>query len=141
MGSKALMRRADLNGFIAPKMGPAAILVVLVLAGCVPAPSAPMLPKASAESVTPADAATCRRAGGVVRAVGRRQTLQCVIRYADVGKSCSSGSQCSGDCRTLPGVEAAPGQQVAGSCQPDSDRFGCSTKVENGRAQSTICID
>jgi hypothetical protein len=135
------MRRAGSNGSIAPKMGPAAILIAFAVAGCVPAPPAPTLPNASAGSVTPVDAATCRRAGGVFRGVGRRQTLQCVIRYADEGKSCSSGSQCSGDCRTLPGVEAAPGQQVAGSCQADSDRFGCSTKVENGRAQSTICID
>jgi hypothetical protein len=76
-----------------------------------------------------------------VKPVGRRQTLQCVISYSDAGKSCSSGSQCSGDCRAKPGIDTVPGQAVSGQCQTDSDRFGCSTKVENGRAQATICID
>jgi hypothetical protein len=73
--------------------------------------------------------------------VGRLQTLQCVIRYADAGKICTSGDQCAGDCRARPGVDVAAGQPVAGYCQADSNRFGCSTKVENGRAQATICID
>jgi hypothetical protein len=76
-----------------------------------------------------------------MRPLGRRQTLQCVVSYADAGKSCSSGSQCSGECRASPDSETVPGQAVAGNCQADSDRFGCSTKVENGRAQATICID
>ncbi len=76
-----------------------------------------------------------------MKPVGRMQTVQCVIAYADAGKSCRSGTECAGDCRAVQGLDVRPGQQVAGSCQATSDRFGCSTRVENGRAQSTICID
>jgi hypothetical protein len=81
------------------------------------------------------------RAGGVMKPLGRRQMLQCVIPYADAGKSCTSGDQCAGDCRASGEVEVVVGQAVAGSCQATSERFGCFTTVEGGRAQSTICID
>ena len=76
-----------------------------------------------------------------MKRVGRLQTLQCVIAYADAGKSCRSGADCAGDCRAEQGLDISPGQQAAGFCQATSDQFGCSTRVENGRAQSTICID
>ena len=87
------------------------------------------------------NASSCQRAGGVMKPVGRMQTVQCVIAYADAGKSCTASSQCAGDCRTAPGMDVRPGQRVAGYCQASSDRFGCSTRVENGRAEATICID
>ena len=125
-------------------MGRAAVIrpafsagLALVLAACVPAasPEPPVAPAADA------GAADCGRAGGTMKPVGKMQSLQCVIAYSDAGKSCSSGSQCAGDCRADPAVDAAPGKQVAGYCQATSDRFGCSTRVEGGVAQSTICID
>jgi hypothetical protein len=115
-------------------------LSVLFLAGCTPAPPVepppPQLGPASS-----LDPVSCKREGGAMKRVGRLQTLQCVIAYADAGKSCSSGSECAGDCRAEQGLDVRPGQQVAGICQATSDQFGCSTQVENGRAQSTICID
>ena len=117
------------------------IVAALVLAGCVREPS-PRSPVAGAAAASiPTDAAACSRAGGAMKPVGKMQSLQCVISYADAGKSCTSGSQCAGDCRAGSGVDIAPGQPVAGYCQATSDRFGCSTRVENGRAQATICID
>jgi hypothetical protein len=124
-------------------MKPLALAVAaLVLSGCVPAqPPAETLPARPITSSIPADAASCKRAGGLIKPVGRMQTLQCVLTYADAGKSCSSGDQCMGECRAGSGTDAVPGQRVAGSCQATSDRFGCSTRVENGRAQATICID
>ena len=30
---------------------------------------------------------------------------------------------------------------VAGICQADSNRFGCFTRVEDGKAEATLCID
>lgn len=119
-----------------PARGGAALLA-LTLAACVPAPSAesPVAPEAQA------GAAACSRAGGTMKPVGKLRSLRCVIAYSDAGKACSSGSQCAGDCRADPAVDAAPGQKVAGFCQATSDRFGCSTQVEDGRAQATICID
>jgi hypothetical protein len=117
-------------------------LATILLAACAPG-TPPMEPRdvQSSASSAPADADTCHAAGGLMKPVGRRQTLQCVLSYADAGKSCTSGSQCAGDCRTEAGTEVVPGRAVAGYCQATSDRFGCSTQVENGRAQSTICID
>lgn len=117
------------------------LIVTLMLSGCAPGSRlAEPSREISAEASAPRDASSCQRAGGVMTPVGRMQTLQCVISYADAGKSCTSGSQCAGDCRT-PAVDVRPGQQVAGYCQATSDRFGCSTTVENGRAQATVCID
>jgi hypothetical protein len=115
-------------------------LSILFLAGCTPAPAieSPPPQQSAAGSL---DALSCSGAGGAMERVGRLQTLQCVIAYADAGKSCSSGADCAGDCRAQPGLDARPGQQVAGVCQATSDQFGCSTRIEDGRAQSTICID
>ncbi len=76
-----------------------------------------------------------------MKPLGRRQMLQCVISYADAGKSCTSGDQCAGDCRASADVEVVAGQPIAGACQATSERFGCFTTVERGRAQATICID
>lgn len=120
---------------IPTRWGPA--LLALALAACVPAPSAesPVAPAAEA------GAAACSRAGGTLKPVGKLRALQCVVAYSDAGKACSSGSQCAGDCRADPTLDAAPGQKVAGFCQATSDRFGCSTLIEDGRAQATICID
>ncbi len=117
------------------------IMALTAVAACAPVSPAEQAPAASAGTSIPTDAASCKHAGGTFTAVGRRQTLQCVIAFADAGKSCSSGSQCAGDCQAKAGVDAAAGEKVAGFCQATSNRFGCSTQVENGRAQSTICID
>jgi hypothetical protein len=126
-----------------PVLTAAAVLICTsLLGGC-----APGAPPKQAHDVRPraanvhADTLSCQLAGGEMKPVGRRQLLQCVLSYADAGKSCSSGSQCEGDCRVGPGVEAVPGQDVVGQCQATSDRFGCSTRVEEGRAEATICID
>ncbi len=115
-------------------------IFILMSAGCAPVPPAETSP-VEAGSSRPIDLASCTRAGGTMKPVGRMQTLQCVISYADGGKSCRSGADCAGDCRAQPGLDVRPGQQVAGFCQATSDRFGCSTAVENGRALPTICID
>ena len=123
-------------------MKAAVFTTLILLASCAPhSPTKEMHGEQPAAVSVPADAASCRAAGGLMKPVGRMQSLQCVLSYADAGKSCTSGTQCRGDCRAAPGSDAAPGQPVAGYCQATSDRFGCSTKIENGRAEATICID
>ncbi len=67
--------------------------------------------------------------------------IACVINYPDAGKSCTSGEQCAGDCRAEAGAQVEAGQQINGVCQATSDRFGCFTTIDNGRADATICID
>lgn len=114
---------------------------LLATASCAPAPSTVDSPTAGRLSTAAPDAASCAKAGGVLKPVGRLQTFQCVISYADAGKSCTSGDQCQGDCRAAPDKVVDAGQAIAGVCQATSDRFGCYTKVENGRALSTICVD
>jgi hypothetical protein len=114
---------------------------ILMLGACTPPPPPEPPAKGTGSVVLPSDPASCKLAGGAFKPVGKMQTLQCVINYADAGQICTSGSQCAGDCRATSGIDAVPGQKVAGFCQATSDRFGCSTRVENGRAESTICID
>jgi hypothetical protein len=38
-------------------------------------------------------------------------------------------------------LDIEPGHPAAGVCQATSDRFGCSTRIERGQAQATICVD
>ncbi|MBA4807913.1 hypothetical protein [Brevundimonas sp.] len=88
-----------------------------------------------------ADASACATRGGTMKQVGRMQSWQCVIRYADAGKPCTDGDQCQGDCRLEGNTGLAPGAATAGVCQADSDRFGCNAVVEDGKAGATLCID
>ena len=110
-----------------------------MVAGCAPQPGAVVVPVKGESSV--ATGADCSRLGGVLKPVGRLQTIQCVITYSDAGKSCKSGKECQGDCRAPTGAEVLPGQRSAGLCQATSDQFGCNTRIEDGRAEATLCID
>ena len=121
---------------------------VLLLAACQPMPAsdAPTeLAQVSpaAQSVAGSqDATACAAAGGKMLPQGRMQTVRCVISYADAGRRCSDGDDCTGDCRV--GDVANPpsaGANAVGQCQVSSSRFGCYTTIENGKAEATICVD
>jgi len=101
------------------------------------------LGSACAPTLTPEQQqeAECRASGGKMQRVGRLQTLQCVIQYRDAGKACRSGSDCLGDCVAVGSTAPLEGRATAGVCQADSNRFGCRTRVEDGRATPTICVD
>lgn len=111
-------------------------IVALGLAACAapaqdePAPSPP---------TQTADAA-CTARGGQMERVGRAQTLQCVISYADAGKACTDGSQCAAG-RCQGPMEAASRENVTGQCQPSNTAFGCYTTITNGRMGAAICVD
>ena len=85
--------------------------------------------------------AACAAQNGTLQRVGRMQSVQCVIAYADAGKRCTDGDQCGGDCLLAEGASVAPGATAAGQCAPTSNRFGCATRVEDGKADATLCID
>lgn len=91
--------------------------------------------------VRSAEATACAARGGELRRVGRMQSEQCILIYADAGKRCTDGDQCAGDCRVEGNTGLAAGAATAGVCQADSDRFGCHTTVENGKAENTLCVD
>lgn len=110
-------------------------LTLLALAAC--SPTSPSLTQGTA-NVAPAD---CAARGGSMQRVGRLQTLQCVVAYADAGKACRTDSDCAGACLTPEGGDLAPGAATAGVCQADSNTFGCQTPVIDGKAGPTLCRD
>ena len=111
------------------------VAATFLLGAWAPVPSAP-----GGDPAVPADLA-CAGRGGVLERVGRMQSLQCVIRYADAGRRCTSGDQCQGDCRVSDGFDAPASQPAAGVCQATSSQFGCYAVIENGRASPAICVD
>ena len=107
-----------------------------VAAGKAPEGSAP-----DAGAPTQSAEAACAAQNGTLQRVGRMQSVQCVIAYADAGKRCTDGDQCQGDCRIEGNSGVTPGTAATGVCQATSDRFGCHTTVEDGKAGPTLCID
>jgi len=102
-------------------------------------PAAADTPEAT-EAYQEARDVDCRAAGGTLQPLGRLQRVQCVIPYADAGKACSSKRDCSGQC--LATGEAEAGVVATGICQRDvSQNFGCRQRIEDGKAQGTICVD
>lgn len=113
-------------------------VLALLTAACTPMP-----PTADpAKTVQSAEAGACSARGGTLKAVGRLQSMQCIVPYADAGKRCTDGDQCQGDCRVEGSSGILEGRPVSnGVCQADSDRFGCFTTVEDGKASATLCVD
>jgi len=85
--------------------------------------------------------ADCAGKGGKMQRVGRMQSLQCIVPYADAGKICTDTAQCQGECRVPGSVIVSDGRAVDGQCTADSSPFGCYTPVKNGRATAPICVD
>jgi hypothetical protein len=122
-----------------------ALIAALLLAACQPVPEKGDLgfgnepdPVQVPESAAAAD---CIARNGTMQPVGRMQTMQCVVRYADAGKRCTDSDQCAGECRTADAARPAEGAAVAGICQATSNQFGCFTRVEDGKAEATLCVD
>ena len=102
-------------------------------------PAAADTPEAT-EAYQEARDVDCRAAGGTLQPLGRLQRVQCVIPYADAGKTCSGKQDCSGQCLATGETEA--GVVATGTCQRDvSQNFGCRQRIEAGKAQGTICVD
>lgn len=111
--------------------------IALTFAAC-----APGAVETDAEGPMQTPTATeCAARGGTMQPVGRAQTIQCVVRYADAGKRCTTGSDCAGDCRVEQSPFPEAGAAAVGQCQADSRPFGCYARVENGKATAAICVD
>ena len=113
--------------------------LALLAAACTPMSGTTPDPTAPVSSLSSTD---CAARGGSMKAVGRLQSMQCVVPYADAGKTCTDGDQCAGECRTAD-VTQRPmeGTSVSGQCQATSEPFGCFTRVEDGKATATLCVD
>ncbi|WEK58178.1 MAG: hypothetical protein P0Y52_01185 [Candidatus Brevundimonas phytovorans] len=118
----------------------------LALAACSPTPAPapePVVPTSEAPEPPQMtiSSSACTARGGTMQQVGRMQSWQCVVKYADAGKRCTDASQCQGQCEIPGNSGIAPGTATAGVCQADSNRFGCRTTVKDGKAEATLCID
>lgn len=121
----------------------AVLVLAALLAACSSAPpiadAAAPTPEAS-EAYREARDVDCQAAGGTLQRLGRLQREQCVIPYADAGKTCSRKSDCIGQC--LATGEVVAGVVATGTCQRDaSQNFGCRQRIDDGKAQGTICVD
>ncbi|RZJ96375.1 MAG: hypothetical protein EON88_07915 [Brevundimonas sp.] len=123
---------------------------LLLATACTPMPGAqapaapdqaPSTETAQAPATQTPDAAACAARGGEIRRVGRMQSEQCVILYSDGGKACTDGDQCQGDCRVEGNTPIKDRDNAAGVCTADSNRFGCFTTIEDGKAGATLCVD
>ncbi|EMR4109687.1 TPA: hypothetical protein QEL08_003173 [Stenotrophomonas maltophilia] len=123
------------------------LVLTALLAACSSAPTTVDTTTQAASSTPEADEAyreardvDCQAAGGTLQRLGRLQREQCVIPYADAGKACSRKSDCSGQC--LATGEVVAGVVATGTCQRDaSQNFGCRQRIDDGKAQGTICVD
>lgn len=121
---------------------PAAALAFLCIS-CMPAEPAPAteLAETGPSASAPGDQAGCEAEGGDWRREGRLGAYRCVMSYADAGQPCTDAAQCQGECRLADDKRPPEGQAVTGQCQANSSPFGCFTRVENGRAAATLCVD
>ena len=113
----------------------------LLLAACQPLP--PSGPGTGPDPRPhPTTAETCRDRGGHWGPQGLLGRDGCVLPYADAGKRCTDGDQCLGDCRAVDGASfPRPGQAATGQCQRTTSPFGCFTRIEDGKADATLCVD
>lgn len=123
----------------------AVLVLAALLAACSSTPpvadtaTAAPAPEAS-EAYREARDVDCQAAGGTLQRLGRLQREQCVIPYADAGKACSRKSDCTGQC--LATGEGVAGAVATGTCQRDaSQNFGCRQRIDDGKAQGTLCVD
>ena len=116
----------------------AAVVALSLVAGS----CAPQDMVVTREGISPA-MRSCAAGGGFLEARGRRQTLMCVHRFNDAGKSCTTKSDCSGKCLAEPGENGLPaaGTPAKGRCQADDRLFGCHAEIVNGKARPGLCID
>jgi hypothetical protein len=82
----------------------------------------------------------CKKLGGTWQAVGMRQSMACITKYPDAGKSCTDNSQCKGGC-----LDVTPHDHVGdriGKCKTDNDHFGCTSYLTQGKRDGPVlCID
>jgi hypothetical protein len=78
----------------------------------------------------------CAAEGGVLERVGMLQSLQCVHKYSDGGKTCESSADCEGNCIVTETDGSNP------TCAIDDNEFGCKSTIEDFREHGGIlCVD
>jgi hypothetical protein len=119
----------------------AAAAFALTLGACMPNAAAGPDAGPAAPTAVPETQAACETEGGTWRREGRLGLMTCVMPHADAGQPCTDSDQCAGDCRLADDKRPAEGEAVTGICQANTSNFGCFTRVEDGRAAATLCVD
>ena len=119
----------------------AAAAAALALSACMPNAAAGPDAGPAEPTAVPETQAVCEAEGGTWRREGRLGLMTCVMPHADAGQSCTDSDPCAGDCRLGDDKRPAEGEAVTGICQADTSNFGCFTRVEDGRAAATLCVD
>ncbi len=90
-----------------------------------------------------AERATCQAAGGIIRRAGKRQAERCIQTLADGGQACRDAADCVGRCvvDSPAARQIAPGTAATGTCEATDDYLGCTTLVNAGEIEGTLCID
>ncbi|MBS7458042.1 hypothetical protein [Coralloluteibacterium stylophorae] len=83
--------------------------------------------------------AACLADGGTWAQHGRLAVMSCARPTADAGRMCRDGSDCETACIAPEGVE--DGTPTAGTCHASDKLFGCHTRVTDGVAGPSLCID
>ncbi|MFC4728360.1 hypothetical protein [Coralloluteibacterium thermophilus] len=110
---------------------PVLLVAALLAAGCAPAPTG--------YRPAPDNEAACLADGGTWARHGRLGVASCARPTHDAGRTCRDGSECASACLAPEGVE--PGTATTGTCHVSDRLFGCHTRVTDGHAAPTICID
>jgi len=116
-------------------------LVVLACAPMTPATPAADQPAAPVKLVPASDQAGCLVQKGDWAPICRMQKAACVLNFSDAGKSCTDSDQCQGNCYTDPSQGARQGEAATGKCAMNSNPCGCNSRVEDGVATPTLCVD
>ncbi|MFN4296616.1 MAG: hypothetical protein ACK4FB_07210 [Brevundimonas sp.] len=119
----------------------AAAAAALILGACMPNTATGPDDGPASPTTVPGTQAACETGGGIWRAEGRLGLMTCVMPHADAGQPCTDSDQCAGDCRLGDDKRPAEGEPVTGICQANTSNFGCFTRVEDGRAAATLCVD
>ena len=84
----------------------------------------------------------CESVGGRVERAGRLGAEHCIQDLPDAGKVCSDESDCIGRCVIEDSDdEPARGTTSNGVCEATDDQFGCTTLVNGGVIEGTLCVD
>ena len=85
----------------------------------------------------------CEAVGGSVRQAGRLGAEHCIQQLPDAGKVCSDQSDCLGRCvLTDPDAHKMKADTpMQGVCEASDDIFGCTTLINGGKVEGTLCID
>ena len=84
----------------------------------------------------------CESVGGRVERAGRLGAERCVQDLPDAGQICADESECLGRCIIEDTDDSpAPGTPASGTCEPTDNQFGCTTLVNDGKIEGTLCVD